>query len=275
MPPIRVLTTADVPDCLALTEEHGWTFTAARWTFLIEAGEVFGVDAPDGGLAGVVLLTRYEPKLAAIGTMLVASRFGRQGLGTTLMRHALEQAGDATVFLYATSFGRPLYQKLGFRTVGTAGTLTGTPRPEDTAERTRPAEPADLEAILRLDAEVFGADRGHLVRRLPGFASRLRVLERGDRITGYAAAVPANDRTSLGPLVAPDDAGARALINDLARDVDGPIRVDPDHGRTELVAWLIARGLTEATSNTIMVFGERPLPGDRDRLYLPMMTALG
>jgi hypothetical protein len=41
------------------------------------------------------------------------------------MAHALAEAGDATVFLNATESGRPLYQKLGFVSVGTTYTHVG------------------------------------------------------------------------------------------------------------------------------------------------------
>ena len=92
---------------------------AAKWSLLLAASEVFGVDAPDGhGLAGAVVLTRWGPDLAAVGMMLVAARYGRRGLGRALMEHLLATAGDdATVTLFATDMGRPLYEKLGFAAV--------------------------------------------------------------------------------------------------------------------------------------------------------------
>ena len=63
------------------------------------------------------MLTRYGSDLAAIGMMLVADRHGRKGLGGRLLRHALAQAGDAVVYLTATAYGRPLYERLGFRAI--------------------------------------------------------------------------------------------------------------------------------------------------------------
>ncbi|TVT31962.1 GNAT family N-acetyltransferase, partial [Amycolatopsis rhizosphaerae] len=141
MPAIRTVTEADLPSLVALTEDRGWFYPEHRWSFLLGTSEAFGVDGEHGDLAGVVLLTRYEPKLAAIGTMLVHSRYGRQGLGTALMRHVLDQAGDATVFLYATPYGRPLYARLGFRTTGTVYSYTGRFAPEDVPAGSRVAGP--------------------------------------------------------------------------------------------------------------------------------------
>ena len=55
--------------------------------------------APDGGLAGAVVLARYPPALAVMGMLLVASRQGRRGVGRTLMQHVLAQV----VYLHATA----------------------------------------------------------------------------------------------------------------------------------------------------------------------------
>ena len=46
--------------------------------------------------------------------MLVASRYSGRGLGRRLLTHVLAEAADATVFLCATEYGRPLYEKLGY-----------------------------------------------------------------------------------------------------------------------------------------------------------------
>ena len=48
-----------------------------------------------------------------------------------------------------------------------------------------PATAEDLTAILRLDTEVFGLDRTHMITRLPAFADQLRVAEEngGSRAT--------------------------------------------------------------------------------------------
>jgi GNAT superfamily N-acetyltransferase len=76
-------------------------------------GRVSG-HAPDGGLAGAVVLARYPPALAVMGMLLVASRHGRRGVGRTLMQHVMAQV----VYLHATAQGRPLYERLGFTVTG-------------------------------------------------------------------------------------------------------------------------------------------------------------
>ena len=51
-PPIRRLGLDDLKRCVALSIDRGWPPERAKWSLLLAACEVFGIDAPDGeGLA--------------------------------------------------------------------------------------------------------------------------------------------------------------------------------------------------------------------------------
>jgi GNAT superfamily N-acetyltransferase len=258
---IRTLTPADVPDCQKLSADRGWSATDVRWGLLVEAAEAFGVDAPDGGLAGAVVLTRYDT-FAAIGMMLVARRYERRGLGGRLMGHAIAAAGGI-VALTATEFGRPLYERLGFRARGTSVTWVG--RLPAAPVSTRPVD--DVTEILGYDREVFGADRSRLLTRLPSGA-RIRAAA-----GGYGVAWENDGITVLGPIVADDPASARALATDLAATADTPVRLDVTSAHPEFGAWAAAH-LTRGASTTVMSDGG-PVPGDATRLYTPFSVATG
>ena len=275
--PVRRLVAADLTACVALSVDRDWGAEEHKWSLLLEVAECFGVDAPDGGLAGAVVLGRYGPRLASVGMMLVASRYGRQGLGLALMSHLLEQAGDATVFLTATDAGRPLYGKVGFRIVGRSATFTGRFRPlaSDRPDETRAATREDIAAVVEVDGRVFGAARGPMIRRLFSFADQVRVLPSAGPIAGYAAAWRDVDRTLIGPVIAPDVSAAGALIAAIARGIDGPVRVDLDPDRRDIAAWAEAHGLPLTAETAFMVRGPWPPAGDRDRLYAPITVALG
>jgi GNAT superfamily N-acetyltransferase len=269
--PITRLAADDLPACLELATDRDWRPDPRKWALLLERCEVYGMRDPAGGLAGSVMLARYGPRLAVVGMMLVASRHGRQGLGRRLMEHVLERAGRATVFLYATSFGRPLYERLGFRTVGgvttAVGRFTGGP-----AGDSRLAVPGDGGAILALDAAAIGADRGHLFAAYLGLAEQVRVVEGDGELRGYAVAAPAADSVVVGPVVADDVDVARTLIADVASEIDGPVRLDVDHRLRE---WAQEHGLEARDDAALMIRGDRELPGARERLMLPMTLALG
>ncbi|NEB78043.1 GNAT family N-acetyltransferase [Streptomyces sp. SID14478] len=279
--PIRPLTRRDVLACADLSEDRGWPREEHKWGHLLSAGTGYGIDAPDGGLLGAFVVTEYgpreRPELGAIGMVLVAERYARQGVGRRLMRYAVEQAGTTPLTLHATPNGRPLYEELGFKVTGQAETVRGHFLPGAAAPTvaTRPATAEDLPAILRLDAEVFGPDRTHVLTRLPAFADRLRVAEDGGALIGYAAAWPNMDTHVVGPLIARDTETAKALVASLAATTDRPLRTDIDVRHEELLTWLKEHGVAGVGLNAVMNYGAPDLPGDWTRRFAPLTVAAG
>jgi GNAT superfamily N-acetyltransferase len=278
--PIRRLSAADLAACVELAADRGWPPERNKWRLLFAVSEAYGIDDPAGGLAAMVVLTRYGRQLAAVGTMVVASRFGRRGLGRRLMTYLLEQAGPAVVYLAANSrsYGRPLFQSLGFRAIDTVTRHAGrfAPRPHAAlAGWLRSASTSDREPMAALDREVFGADRRPVLTELFGFAERVLVAEDGrGTLAGFAAAWRNEDDLVIGPLVAADPGVARTLITAVAAEENGSVRVDIRGSHLELANWAAARGLLPCGSATLMVHGG-DLPGERDKLFAPASGATG
>ncbi len=277
--PVRRLGLADLPACVALAGDRGWSPEENKWRLIFAVSEVYGVDDPAGGLAGTVVLTRYGSQLAAVGMMLVASCRGRQGLGRRLMRYALDEASEAVVYLTATAQGRPLYEQLGFRAVDTLTSYIGVFRADRSdnafgaaAAGLRSVTAAGLGPLRALDLTVFGADRGHVLAELVTFTDRF--VECGEPVSGYAAAWNNGDIAMIGPLVAPDEAAAADLIEVLASGTNRAVRVDVAGCHGHLVRWAVGRGLTARSEMTLMARGGA-LPGDRARLFGPVSVAIG
>ncbi|MFG2557373.1 GNAT family N-acetyltransferase [Streptomyces sp. NPDC048496] len=284
--PIRRLTRGDLVACADLCEDRGWPRDERRWALLLSAGTGYGIDDPEGkGLMAACVMTSYGEGLAAIGMLLVAERYARQGIARRLMHQVIETAGETSLSLYATSAGRPLYEELGFEGVGRAERISGHFRPTGASGdgtpaastvTVRPATAEDLRAMLRLDAEVFGADRTHLLARLPSFADHLRVAEDKDGLVGYAALWPSDGVHVVGPLVARDTVTALALVDSLARATDRPLRADIDARHEELLGRLKECGLQPAGSGTtVMAYRSPDLPGDWTRRFAPLTVATG
>ncbi|MFD7991713.1 GNAT family N-acetyltransferase [Streptomyces mexicanus] len=279
--PIRRLTLRDLPACADLSENRGWLREEHKWGLLLTAGNGYGVDDPAGGLVAACVVTTYGPPgrtdLAAVGMVLVAERHARRGVGRRLMRHVVSSAGATPLTLYATENGRPLYEELGFKVTGRAEMLCGRFEQQETPSRvaTRAATAEDLTAILRLDGEVFGADRTPMITRLPAFADQLCVAEDGGEIIGYAAAWPNMDTHVVGPLIARDVETAKALVSFLAARTDRPLRTDIDVRHGELLTWLKQRGLASVAFNAVMTYGIAELPGDWTRRFAPLTVAAG
>jgi GNAT superfamily N-acetyltransferase len=278
--PVRRLGVADLPACVALADDRGWSPEVNKWHLIFAVSEVYGVDDPAGGLAGTVVLTRYGTELAAVGMMLVASCHGRQGLGRRLMRHVLEEAAGAVVYLTATEQGRPLYEQLGFHAIDTSTSYIGifrTTLSDDAARPAASASPrrvtaASLGALAELDLAVFGADRGRVLAELVTFADRF--VECGEPVSGYAAGWTNGDIAMIGPLVASDARAAAILITSLANGLTGPVRLDVTGRHSDLARWARANGLSACGVTTLMVHGGS-LPGDRARLFGPVSVAIG
>ncbi|MET7861363.1 GNAT family N-acetyltransferase [Streptomyces sp. NPDC005318] len=282
--PIRRLNRGDLVPCADLCEDRGWPRDEHRWGLLLSAGTAYGIDDPEGkGLAATCVVTSYGQGFAAIGMLLVAERYTRQGIARRLMRHVIEASGETVLGLYATASGRPLYEELGFETVGQAERVIGHFRPRvsngsssaASAVTVRPAAAGDLHAMLRLDAEVFGADRTHLLARLPAFADHLRVAEDGGELVGYAAIWPSDRLHAVGPLIARDTDTAEALVASLAEATDRPLRMDADARHAELLGRLKERGLQAAPGTTVMAYRAAELPGDWARRFAPLTVATG
>ncbi|MEU9413924.1 GNAT family N-acetyltransferase [Streptomyces sp. NPDC051000] len=287
--PIRALTMDDLRRCADLSEDRGWPREEHKWGLLLAAGDGYGIDAPDGrGLAAACVVTRYggnpaAPELAAIGMVLVADRYARQGIGRRLMTHVCDDVlKGVPLTLHATPYGRPLYEELGFDTTGRAEMLMGTFRaespetggPEAASIRTATAE--DIARIVRLDTEVFGADRTHVITRLPAFADRLLVAEDDSgELIGYAALWPNMETHVIGPLIAHDTLVARSLVTALAGATERPLRTDVDVRHEELLAWLKDRGLDSIAFNAVMTRDVPGLPGDWTRRWAPLTVAAG
>ncbi|MBT2895268.1 GNAT family N-acetyltransferase [Streptomyces sp. McG3] len=289
--PIRRLNRGDLVPCADLCEDRGWPRDEHRWSLLLSAGTGYGIDAPDGkGLAATCLTMPYGSGLTAVGMLLVADRYGRRGLARRLMRHVMEAVGDTPLVLYATELGQPLYEDLGFSPVGRAERVGGrfgaggpdgspsvspSPSPSRPSVTTRPAAADDLRALVRLDLSVFGADRTHLLARLPAFSDRLQVAEEHGELIGYAALWPSGQAEVVGPLIARDTATAQALITALAATTDRPLRTDVHAAHKELLGWLVERGLEPLTGTTVMTYDITDLPGDAARRFAPLTLATG
>ncbi|MFJ6832695.1 GNAT family N-acetyltransferase [Streptomyces sp. NPDC091209] len=279
--PVRRLTPRDLAACADLSENRGWPREEHKWGLLLAAGTGYGIDDPACGLVAACVVTTYgpreRPELGAIGMVLVAERYARQGVGRRLMRHVVQEMGTIPMTLHATVYGRPLYEELGFKVTGGAEMVRGVFAPGDPGPEilTRSATAGDLAPILRLDEEIFGADRTHMITRLPAFADQLRVAEENGRIIGYAAAWPNMTNQVVGPLIARDTGTAKALVSSLAAHTDRPLRTDVDVRHEELLIWLKERGLASVGFNAVMTYGIPELPGDWTRRFAPLTVAAG
>jgi len=216
---LRRMTEADLPTADALRQRAGWNQTLGDWrrTLRLEPRGCF-VAVVSGEVVGTVTTTAYGPALAWIGMMLVHPEHQRRGIGTQLMRQALEylrERGVACIKLDATPAGRPVYEKLGFLPESTLTRWqrpsSSTQTPEPITEGTRELTEAVWEAVDIMDQADFGASRARLLRSLAHDSSAALVWPDRGRVVGYGMLRPGSNADYLGPIVCSSDAGRLAL----------------------------------------------------------------
>ncbi|MFI6814952.1 GNAT family N-acetyltransferase [Nonomuraea sp. NPDC050328] len=269
---MRRLTPDELDDCVRLAKSREWLPERRKWALLFEAGEVYGL-LLGGTLVSTTVLTRYGAGYGVISMVLTDPAHARQGLARRLMEYVLEQADGLVLSLTATPNGRPLYERLGFETVGEVTSHVGVFAGEPSGV-SRAATAADLEPILALDRELFEADRGVLLRRLPDLHDPLRVIERDGRVAAFGGVWDTGDQLVGGPVVTRDPEAAMALLADLLAGTAKPVRLDLDTRQTEVCAWAEAHGVQPGFSTKLMVRGGA-LPGVRPSLVTSYNVALG
>lgn len=201
---------------MRLSSAAGWNQTPADWLRVLELAPTgcWGIEN-EGRIIATTTLVCYGTQLAWVGMVLTDAEYRGNGFATRLVRHALDRAHDlgvGCVKLDATDVGRPLYEKLGFRTKETVERwhrqgLGGSVHVCGTTSSLN----------LELDRSACGYDRTAWLEamRLEGGTYVQRggfLLTRSGSLNGY-----------LGPCVARDRGTARALLEQALSD-------NPDSG---------------------------------------------
>jgi len=259
---LRPMHAGDVAAMHQLSRQMSWPHRLedCRQLFELGAGSV-AVDA--AGLTIGVGLRWSFGGVGTIGLVLVAPDRQGSGIGRALMTALIADSGSRALMLNATAEGLGLYKTLGFVATGSVRQhqarfeeVPVLPHVADVAVRR--AVPADHAALCALDAASFGADRSVLIDRLLANGEAW-LVERAGRPAGFAMLRPFGRGTIIGPIVAPDEHEAIALVACAARAAPiGVLRVDIDAEAEGLAAWLTAAGLPAIDTATIMLRGRWP-----------------
>ena len=258
-----LLRPADFGDAGALVREAGWNQVDADWRIFLDLGKVFAIRTIDGRVIATAAILPFDG-FGWISMVLVAGEFRRRGLASQLMRRAIDDlvAKGCVPVLDATPDGRQVYGALGFEdtwsfhrfTLRERGPLP-EPDPPPSGTVIVPIDDAIWPRLCGYDAAAFGADRGALLARLRG---RLPVGElvalRDGAIVGFLMGRDGRTCAQFGPLVADDDAVARALLARALAAVAGSLYIDVADAHPAIRVWLEARGFTTQRPLTRMVY---------------------
>jgi GNAT superfamily N-acetyltransferase len=248
-PHLRRLLLSDAPQAHALSKALGWGLGLADWERMIVWGGrgCFCIVKGDD-LVAITLAIGYGRDRAWIGGVLTHPDHQRQGLATRVMTAALDYLkaqGVQRVLLDATPEGRPLYEKFGFHALYNVERWTGRAS-SYLGSRARPLTRDDLPAVIALDATIFGAARGRIIRRLVADSPRLAWVDEEDaQITGFLLArEPVDGLARIGPWMATSPWSAEKLLRTaLSTLIGSSVRLDIPDRNTRATAFAHAADL--------------------------------
>lgn len=275
---LRALLEADLDTALGLSQAVHWPHRLADWQFAFRFGS--GVVAErDGELVGCAMSWPWGPSHATLGLVIVDPKCQGRRIGFRLVQALLADLEDRSVLLHATAEGRGLYERLGFVRTGEVRQHQGTAQSAplvalDPGWRLRPSDHADAGVLIDLDTAARGMPREALMRELLA-ASDTVVLDQEGVCRGFAMLRRFGRGLIIGPVIAPDARGAKALIAHLAGLSAGKfVRIDIDFD-SGLAEWLESLGLMRVDGPTEMVRGPVPVPVTGVHRYALVTQALG
>jgi GNAT superfamily N-acetyltransferase len=254
----------DVDAAYRLSASVGWNQTRADWRRLLDLNPTgcFTIRA-EGRLVATATLAAYAEQVGWVGMVIVDEAFRGLGLGTTMLRRVIDhghETGTTRLGLDATPFGRSLYEKHGFETVGGIDRWGGALGAPVEASGARALRDEDLPDLLALDRRACGVDRGPLLRYLlQEEANRAWVVRGADGLQAFAVLRPGRQHAQLGPLVATSHAGIQELFDIVAQELAGGTVLMDALRRESTAQALSARGLHRQRELTRMHLRSLPV----------------
>lgn len=280
---LRGMTANDFDAGLRLCRAAGWNQRRKDWQLFLRCspGGCFVVEH-DRAVAGTVATLNYANTVGWIAMLLVDPSMRRQGIGTRLMRAALDALSPcACVKLDATAEGKMVYVELGFTEESSFSRMT-LPSMQGsmgaTQDRVRDMRERDLDAVAALDYETFGACRGAVIESLRARAPRyaLIVEDEAGRPAGFTLGRHGHRFEHIGPIIAPDMETAKNLARAAFSRVAGkPVLIDASLHTATWAAWLTSLGFSEQRRFIRMRRGGNPDSADLGRTFAIAGPELG
>jgi GNAT superfamily N-acetyltransferase len=271
------LSSTEMQDAGALVREANWNQIEADWRIFLELGRLYAAHTATGRIVATAATLPFGGRFAWISMVLVAGDYRRRGLATRLMRRAMDDLAAARLLpvLDATPDGRAVYRALGFQDSWEFQRLirrgrqpaTEASAPADDVV-TRPIADADWPVLGSHDAAAFGANRSAVLARLRGRLPDAEwIAERNGRFAGFLLGRDGRMAAQVGPLIADDDAVARALLLRALDRIEGPVFIDLADAKADVRHWLEGRGFSAVRPFTRMLYGRSQRYDDDARTF--------
>ncbi len=274
---IRDMTADDIDATVALYQSGGWNERRPFLEALLANPTCqYLAGVSDGAVVGTGLATVNGP-VGWVGSIFVDPPMRNRGIGramTEAVCSRLESAGCTTQALIASEYGRPIYDKMGFRIdawyqMMDAPPLDAAPSPP-AGTTLRRIRPDDVDRVGRLDFRATGEDRRALLGPL---APSGWLLEAGDELLGFLIQIQPDSAA----LVAPDPRNAACLLDllrHLGNERSKAVRAAVVRGNDPAQRQLEKLGWSPAFATPRMLRG-KPIPWEPALIWSLLGFAFG
>lgn len=264
----------DIPGLIDLSDSVGWDYDEYEIRTVMISGKIFGHKNAEGKIVSSAAILTYDTNLASIGMVIVHENYRGLGLGKLVTQKCIESVSQYTaIMLVATKDGEPLYKKIGFTTVDyvhkyLADNYSGAHNLASNEFTIEDVHARDFAEIVRLDAAAFGDKRSKFLQnRIRQAKCCIVVRDHQTNIIGFGLSIQGPMNLILGPIIAPDSITASLIINTLAKDHHGKLRMDVPSGHAEMRKWLEQNGFKEVNRPPVMILHAEEMPTRNNTLF--------
>ena len=272
----------DLPELIKLSASVGWDYDEQEIRTIMNSGKIYGHKNEEGKIVSSAAIISYDPSLASLGMVIVHEAYRGMGLGKIVTQTCIDAVSkETTIMLIATEQGKPLYEKMGFRAVDCVHKyLCDHYIPVHSFNKMdieiNHFRQEDISHIIKLDKKAVGAERRKfLVHSIEQVKECLTVKDRNGTIIGYGLSVLGAINLILGPIVTPNFEIATLLVDQLARNHRGRLRMDVPSGHEKFMFFLEQHGFHKVSQPPIMILNSKQLPRRNGTLYGIAAQAFG
>ena len=204
---LRLFKETDIEFAYETTKTEGWNYKKedTQRMFSYNPSGCFIAEV-NGKQVGHVFSVNYG-NLGWIGLLIVRAEYRRKGVGTALMKEAINNlltSGVETIRLEAVSAIATIYRKLGFVDEYDSLRFSGITRKiaSTSSSNVRLAKKETIKQIAKFDAEYFGANRINVLGNLYHDNPKLCFVSYAEsKINGYVMCRTAEKGYRVGPWV--------------------------------------------------------------------------
>ncbi|PFM66596.1 GNAT family N-acetyltransferase [Bacillus cereus] len=264
----------NIPCLIRLSEVVGWDYSLEEIETILNSGIIYGVQNEQGEIIASAAIILYGGALASIGMVIVHPDYKGRGIGKAITDLCVKSVSTQTpIVLIATDEGKPLYEKLGFRTVSyvskyICNSYNKNYKCVGNEEYIVNYEECDLEEIIQIDEDAFGTNREEFLKyRIIQSEQCIVIKDIQQNVLGYGMSIQTPENKIIGPVVAKNDARAMRIVHYLAREHNGKLRIDVPEGQGNFMKELEITGFQKVNKPPIMMKNSDQLLKRNNELY--------